>query len=241
MSGKLLVVGDSFADRYYETRRELKYEPINLYWFEKLRDELNLELINLSKCGSGNKQIFDKAFDRINNEKNISLVVIVWSEFGRVDLETKDNDYIEYNPEWCRFRGYSKMKDKFFLMWEKAHEYYELDNQRRGVDNFLRYTISLTLLAKEKGIKIIQFFGCTPTYSFSTINYLLSCDLLHKLDEKDYIGYPFLKDLGGFSMQEKFKEPYHVVSLKDKHPNQKGNDLILKFIMEKYEKIINSR
>ena len=48
MSGKLLVVGDSFADRYYETRRELKYEPINLYWFEKLREELNLELINLS-------------------------------------------------------------------------------------------------------------------------------------------------------------------------------------------------
>ena len=64
--------------------------------------------------------------------------------------------------------------------------------------------------------------------------------ILKKYKPKKIIIYS-RDELKQFHMQEKFKEPYHVVSLKDKHPNQKGNDLILKFIMEKYEKIINSR
>ena len=76
MSGKLLVVGDSFADRYVETRPELKdVTPYN-YWFDKLSHHLNMKLTNLSRSGIGNKQIFDLTFDAICDIKNIDLIIV---------------------------------------------------------------------------------------------------------------------------------------------------------------------
>ena len=45
MSGKLLVVGDSFST--------------TCYLEDKLSHHLNMKLTNLSKSGIGNKQIFD--------------------------------------------------------------------------------------------------------------------------------------------------------------------------------------
>ena len=68
MSGKLLIVGDSFADRYVEVTREhfsVKEKPHIWkvskfkYWFDYLGEELNLDIVNYAECGSGNQQIFD--------------------------------------------------------------------------------------------------------------------------------------------------------------------------------------
>ena len=243
MSGKLLVVGDSFADRYVETRPELKdVTPYN-YWFDKLSHHLNMKLTNLSRSGIGNKQIFDLTFDAICDIKNIDLIIVIWSEFKRLDLEVDnpilEQNYLTYNPDWIGDE--CKIKWRMYSDWKKMYKQYKIHSANRGIDNFLRYTKSLSLLANEKDINIIQCFGCSPSWDNKTIKYLISCNQLHSLDENNYIGYPFFKKVGGFSIQEKLKVPDEVVSKDDLHPNQNGNDIIFKLLLEKYEKIINSR
>jgi len=244
MSGKLLVVGDSFSDRYVETRPELKgVTPYN-YWFDKLSHHLNMKLTNLSKSGIGNKQIFDLAFDAICNIKGIDLIIVMWSEFKRLDLEVDNHhlggiNYLSYNPDWWGDEW--RKKWHMFSDWKKIYEQYKIHSANRGIDNFLRYTKSLSLLTNEKDINIIQCFGCVPNWDDKTIKYLISCNQLHDLDENNYVGYPFFEKVGGFSMQEKFKVPDDVVSEDDKHPNQNGNDVIFKLLLEKYEKIISGR
>ena len=65
MSGKLLIVGDSFCSRYLQESKKFRTDdwlwkiPDYKYWFEYLGDKLNLDIINLSFNGAGNQQIFD--------------------------------------------------------------------------------------------------------------------------------------------------------------------------------------
>ena len=88
MSGKLLIVGDSFADRYVEVTRKhfsVKKKPYIWeipkfkYWFDYLGKELNLEIVNYAECGSGNQQIFDNTLYALNKHSDIKFAVVCWS------------------------------------------------------------------------------------------------------------------------------------------------------------------
>jgi len=259
MSGKLLVVGDSFADRYLENYRwnpfhrdviwseEVNNTKISNYWFDSLSKKLNLKLLNLSHCGCGNKQIFDNTFDAITNKKDVSLAVVMWTEFNRLDIEADKVEgarYINYHPQWGEYESETSSivppgsRNFMYKEWIKIHTHYDLHNEMRGVDNFLRYSHSLNLLAKERNIRLIQCFGCIPSWSNETIKYFIDCELTHKLDENNYVGYPFFEKIGGFSLQERFRSN-DVLSKDDNHPNQNGNNLIFNILLEKYEEVIS--
>ena len=146
--------------------------------------------------------------------------------------------------------------------WIKIHTHYDLHNEMRGVDNFLRYSHSLNLLAKERNIRLIQCFGCIPSWSNETIKYLIDCELTHKLDENNYVGYPFFEkpkeeveevaetqepeveveseEIAEESVTEEpeVESSDDVLSKDDNHPNQNGNNLIFNILMEKYEEVI---
>ena len=101
---KLIVAGCSYVDDYAKSQN-LPTFPL---WSDLLADKLNMQLINLGKCGAGNKEIYSKIVDAIVTEEKIGLVIPMWSEFQRVSfyvdqLQTwksfhTDRDYL--NAEW---------------------------------------------------------------------------------------------------------------------------------------------
>ena len=74
---KLIVSGCSYVDNYARTIG-LDEWPI---WPELLADRLDMELINLGKSGQGNEYIYSTLIDTVIKEKNIGLVIAMWTEF----------------------------------------------------------------------------------------------------------------------------------------------------------------
>ena len=65
-------------------------------WPAHLAEKLNMECINLGRAGAGNEYMLAKVIDTVLTEKNIGLVVVMWSEWQRMD-------FVDINKEWKAF------------------------------------------------------------------------------------------------------------------------------------------
>ena len=81
---KLIISGCSYTDNYAKEKGIDEFDT----WGQILADKLDMELVNLAKCGYGNQAIYTTLVERILKEKNIGLVVSLWSEFQRCLLYT---------------------------------------------------------------------------------------------------------------------------------------------------------
>ena len=77
---KLIISGCSYTANYAKVQK-LEEFPI---WGEVLADKLNMELINVGQCGFGNRAIYTTLVEKMIVEKNVGLVVAMWSEFQRM-------------------------------------------------------------------------------------------------------------------------------------------------------------
>jgi len=78
---KLIVSGDSFTDYRYTNTHGF---PV---WPDILGEMLDMEVINMGNCGSGNEYIYGSIIDHLPKESSIGLVVAMWSESCRLDFE----------------------------------------------------------------------------------------------------------------------------------------------------------
>ena len=96
---KLIIGGCSFTANY---ARQNKLPEFPL-WGEILAEKLDMDLINLGKCGYGNQAIYTTLIEKTLDQKNIGLVVALWSEFQRVSFygnHGEDKNYWEcFLPE----------------------------------------------------------------------------------------------------------------------------------------------
>ena len=76
MVKKLLAVGCSYTEDDYPF-------PV---WPKLLAEKFNMKCINLGQSGSGNEYIYSRTLDTLVTEKNLGLVVVMWSEFQRLDF-----------------------------------------------------------------------------------------------------------------------------------------------------------
>ena len=79
-SKKLIVSGCSYTDSLTGADTSL---PV---WPELLSKKLKMDCINLGKAGQGNEYIYSTLIDTVIKEKNIGLVIAMWSEFQRLDF-----------------------------------------------------------------------------------------------------------------------------------------------------------
>jgi len=78
----LICAGDSYTD---VTRVG---NSSSLVWPNFLAEKIKAKhLINIGSSGAGNYEIFSRIVDEITLNKNIDLVVVMWSEFPRLDFE----------------------------------------------------------------------------------------------------------------------------------------------------------
>ena len=246
MSGKLLVVGDSFCSRYVENTR--KYHSVKKkpyiwkvpkfkYWFDYLSDKLNLELLNLSFSGAGNQQIFDNTLYALNTNDDIEFAVICWSEFDRIDLlngssENRDSVHINLSSTYTdinssnTYRNLSKKYNYFFTEDR-------LFNAMCMMDKFINYSITVDNLLKHRKIKNIQAFSVTPfapikkqnrMSQISLFNEYLNHELFDKLNDENFFMYPGVKELGGGNFNDLTINNENYVLNSEKNTNKELAD-----------------
>ena len=110
MGKKVLVcIGDSWTDDNFNSSVYPDMDTNWPKWPKHLADMLDMEVLNLGTCGSGNQQIFNKAVDATNYADNIGGVVCMWSEPDRIDFEVHDP-----KKQW---NGYNTITNSAFLHW----------------------------------------------------------------------------------------------------------------------------
>ena len=107
-SKKIICSGDSYTDNYRIGNEGGKngFPPFNVwpnFLGQRLSDDEyfipSRDLINIGSSGAGNYEIYSRTVDTIAKHKNIGLVVVMWSEFSRVDLEVDLRDFVADKKE----------------------------------------------------------------------------------------------------------------------------------------------
>ena len=180
---KLIISGCSYTHNYAKTQN-LKEFPI---WGELLADQLDMELINLSKCGFGNKAIYTTLVEKMIAEKNVGLVVAMWSEWQRMSwyldpdsLSHLPKQYRDSDPWRCflpeRIVLDAQWHDKFYKPPaenpKKKSIKYKLgkmiretgmDSLRAGTVKSLGYMFAFQCICENMNIPYLQIQGCRPT------------------------------------------------------------------------------
>ena len=198
---KLIISGCSYTDNYAK-QQKMKEFPI---WGELLAEKLDMDLINLGKCGFGNKAIYHSLTEEILKRKDIGLVVAMWSEVQRVSFFVDDkplyrkngdvykNDWECFHPE--RIVLDADWHDKFFTPptknTKKAGIKYDisvalrnkfLDDIKSGVKESLGYMYALQSICELNNIPHLQIQGCQPLMgkgeSLQSVQYKEFCNLI---------------------------------------------------------------
>ena len=199
---KLVIGGCSYTDNYARTQN-MKEFPL---WGELLAEQLDMDLINLGRCGFGNKAIYHSLTEEILKRKDIGLVVAMWSEVQRVSFYTDKKpvplkDGSVYVPEpWDCFHPErivldAEWHDKFYAPPKKnpkksglrfdisvALRNKFLDDIKGGVKESLGYMYALQTICESNSVPYLQVQGCQPLMSkgepIQSVQYKEFCNLI---------------------------------------------------------------
>ena len=250
---KLIAIGCSYTEDKYEF-------PV---WPTHLADNLDMDCVNLGKSGSGNEQILAKILDTVLTEKNIGLVVVMWSQFQRFDFQISDSQWVSLNPDM----------HKTNIDWEmKYKDLRSLHNPHSATQNALRTFIYAENLLKDVPHLFIQGPSAFSFYSTTTLT-TIDCgigsaffshdfyktndsertaaksflsspyfDYIEDNISKYFVGWPIFTELGGYNVDyilDKVDPERNQlrISEEDTHPNGKGHKVITQEIYNAYAKI----
>ena len=99
---KLIVGGCSYTDNYALSQGYDEF-PV---WGELLAEKLDMELVNLGRCGFGNKAIYNTLIESMIVEKNVGMIIAMWTEFQRTSYynwcgpgASKNNPWVCFHPQ----------------------------------------------------------------------------------------------------------------------------------------------
>jgi len=256
---KLIAIGCSFTEHYLTLGMSPDIDHDFPRWPEHLSNMLDMECVNLGRHGAGNDYILAKTVDATLKEKNIGLVVLMWSEWRRVGFQ--------------RFRDSNKWTHAIphdVEDWKKP--VLEKQNKFHATRNTLR-----TFIHAEKILSDIPYMFIQGTENLSWTDEELEAEVIVELEESSYgwsqnqysrrissneilispyldyiennisdkfIGWPIMSEIGGYCIndilnkedpsQSKFR-----ISKTDTHPNAAGHKFIAEFLYEQYKEIYN--
>ena len=268
---KLMIAGGcSFTENYIhranETKPKLWYgnkrhdwqyiQPFPV-WPEIVADAQNLSLTNTAHCGSGNDAIFHKVLEQVLQHKNkISLVVVMWSNGLRRDVQTA--------TKWRSSTAVETHQSNSMELFETMFNIGSL-NYTVFINYFYRYSLALQELCRLYNIKLIQGQGVSLIKPLQGMHEYTELLHMKKLDEKlnkqylslkiqdaikyfidhpsfnelekynTFIDWPLFMEIGGQCFQHiirKNKEEY-MLHRNDAHPNAKAHELYAEKILNK--------
>ena len=225
---KLIVSGCSFTDNYAKTIG-LKEWPI---WPELLADSLGMELINLGKSGQGNEYIYSSLLDTVIKEKNIGLVIAMWTEFQRLDFFIN----LKRGSHWIALHFPENEKDRNNISWknkvmEILHER-DLGSDKSNIQRSLRIFFMLQETMKNLNMPFYQLVGCCPINrtrnNVKTVcEEIIDSPYLNLIDKDTFMGWPIFGEIDGWhidTLLDKYKDVR--ISSDDTHPNRTGHQII---------------
>ena len=205
MTKKLLAVGCSYTADVYPF-------PV---WPQLLAKKFNMECINLGQAGRGNEYIYSRTLDTLVTEKNIGLVVVMWSEFQRLDfcfrgrwktLHFKVGPIERNTDPWA-----NKLMN---TLTEKKYDdiVYQTERSIR-----LFYSLQQIMkLTEYNNIPFYQLAGPVPAVARLTFGdpygshyfrqknivakTIIENPYLNKIDERLFLGWPMFDELGGWNI-----------------------------------------
>ena len=259
---KLIAIGCSYTEHYLRSDHSPDIDHDFPRWPQHLADMLDMECINLGRSGAGNKYILSKIVDTVLTEKNIGLVVVMWSQFQRLDFEYSSTRWIHINLDL----------DQIKIDWYREQKNFkELHNPHSAIQDALRTFILAENLLKDiphlyiQGPDAVSFYRTkklltddnyreskkkrvyTGTFFYPTsiikLFFLSSYfDYVEKNLSEKFIGWPIMQELGGYSVTNILDklDPERTqlrISKEDKHPNAEGHKIIAQEIYNAYEKV----
>ncbi len=206
---KLIVSGCSWTRGHED---DLPY-PI---WPEILAEKMGLELFNLGKNGAGNEYIFSTVCDSLVELDDISFVVVMWSEYFRLDFDMfRDTSvyHIHHNEIENIFSGW-----------------YQRSSAKGPTKRSIRFVYALQDLMKD--IPNIQVQGLRPVHYIPNkehkFKYIKECvnviiDSPYEINKK-FLYWPLMLEIGGKCMED-FLKPNELYD-NHQHPNEKGHQKI---------------
>jgi hypothetical protein len=261
---KLIAIGCSFTEHYLSSIMTPDFDYNFPRWPQHLADKLDMECVNLGQCGSGNKQILSKIINTVLTEKNIGIVVVMWSQFQRLDFEYSSTEWMQINLDLDI--------DQTKIDWDyKQKNFKELHNLHSAIQDALRTFILAEKLLKDiphlyiQGPDAVSFYSTkklltddnyreskqkrvdTGTFLYPTFIiklFFLSSyfDYVEKNLSEKFIGWPIMQELGGYSVTNILDklDPERTqlrISKEDIHPNAEGHKIIAQEIYNAYEKV----
>ena len=230
---KLIAIGCSFTRDTFNVIDQRPGYDFHV-WPTLLSEKLDMDCLNLGKGGQGNEYISSKLIDTILSEKkeDIGLVVLMWSGWQRMD-------YLDIEGEWKKVVRKGPVWD-IILKYNNAH-----NATMKSLRHFL---IAQKLL---EDIPYLMVQGIGPVYLDEFIERkskhiwlqsFLNSKIFDEIDEKKFIGWPILKRIGGYTinnMLDKIDPERNQlrISSEDTHPNAEGHKIIAQEVYDAYEKI----
>ena len=255
----LLVSGCSMTDKNFVSEINPEIDTSFPKWPELIAKKLDMDCINLGKCGAGNDYIYSTLLEKILEKKDqIGLVIPAWSQCQR-------EDYQEYN-KWEPLRvytngdvfGWLKKSLRYFISLQAVCERYNIPYKQ--LQMIPLYESWLAGLGKAD-LEIFQNkdnsdYKWRYTYPGNKKKdreklQKIVMDFEPYINVKNFMGWPTIKALGGFTVEKRviktqishtvdtaksivndFKRDV-ILSEWDHHPNAKGHEQIAEFIYER--------
>lgn len=204
----LLAAGCSYTDaKYYSFDEELPEEKRGGWakWPEIMANALDLECVNVGRCGAGASHIFNATVKHLAMYGDrVDTVAVLWSGADRQKLYNYNlNPLVEIdydNPKWRSETG--DTFDPFVWMDEIGfgkfnRNFWQNKNFNKKVyysmiDNQLIQMLSLIEICHQRGIKVIMGQGLT-FFDFYTLEYMKlekrinDNAFIHKKEVYDYL------------------------------------------------------
>ena len=248
---KLIAIGCSFTEHYLTSGMSPNTDFDFPRWPQHLADMLDMECVNLGKAGAGNDYILAKTVDATLKEKNIGLVVLMWSEWRRMGFQC----HTDWN-RWTHITEHAERRPAPGVpVGDLKNFILEKQNPPHATRNTLRRFIHAEKILRDIPYMFLQgtqnvVFRRSPTAQGSireTANEILKSPYLDYIENNisdKFIGWPAMIELGGYCISDILdkKDPSRSkfrISKTDHHPNAAGHKFMADFLYDKYKEIYN--
>ncbi len=256
---EMIAGGCSFTDANWQSDIDPHLCHDFPRWPSVLADHLGVTCNNLGKSGDGNVDIANAIFDELERNDNVKYVFVLWSSYDRFSTSKKNHIPIAITHRYFDDSHTSNLKnrdsykylidfyDKYlgdWWSWEVAY-----DNNHRAMYQVQRE-------CERRNIKYIFAQGPDPwaagavtdlinqgvlnriTWTPRLLYKFMDSQYYDKLNEKNFIDWPGLPEIGGNSMSrhEDFRERLRF-SEHDGHPSKEGHEWIAQKFLEAHNEI----
>ncbi len=160
---KLLAFGCSYTEHYEHSMWAMGVDHSFPRWPQLLADKLDMECVNLGRTGMGNEYMTAKLLEALHKYKNVGLIVIMWSEFQRMDFQIATDAWNSLHPHRDNERF-----EQFPMNMKGRKALLEYNN----IVSSTMKSIRLFLIAQElcRSFPYLMIQGCVPVVDAQYLN-----------------------------------------------------------------------